>query len=433
MPSDNAAASKQSDQVDFKNIKVETTDSKNALPHSEYKPFYNNNGTNYNKTLSLKRPPDVKPESNDLSGECQQIAKKPKLGVLGIPNFRNIKKTNQPESARYPDYYLIEIKNSCESIIKTRVSKLITMPMYSYSANVLCKYTDKDKAKFVPLEITICAHSVKAGRIEQPYHVLIDPGDIPLRCYNISKDHAEATHKITIGNGNYPSVARNDYKNIYKEILSYTKAGERTILIGDVHDLDQVKGTIEWLYEKAVAENPASNLAKPSTWTVVPIVDYVVAMYNHVHMKMLGNDSPKFVLPYYLRMQLECSLLDYNPALMCSYHSKEEYQTKWCTSSCAQRMFHVIEPTLEGIQVEFEKATSRPRPSHSQPAIQNSPRPTQFFQPAGSGAKGIVYAPEHPQELAVAPNPVPLAVEAPPSSGVSSMDPRLRRSLNDTQ
>lgn len=334
---------------------------------------------------------------------------------LGIPNWKNIKKTNQPESVRYSDYYLLELKNTCESIVKTRITKLITMPMYSFSCNVLCKYKDGDKSKFIPLEITICSHSIKGGRVTAPYHVLIDPGSIPVGYYNKSKDHS-AIHKISVGPGNYPVEARNDYKDIYKEMLSYTKAGERTILVADHHDLDQVKSSIEWLYERAVEENPTMSLAKPSTWTILPMVDYVVSMFNHIHMKMLGNDSPMFVLPYYLRMQLESSLLDYNEALMCPYHSRQENQTKWCTLSCAQRVFFVMEPTLEAIQSNYERALYKPPPDQQQPR-QTQPTPNQSHYPRPDD---IVYAPGDPLES----QSRPLAIEAPPSS--NSMDPRLR-------
>lgn len=362
------------------------------------------------EAMNVDNPPGSSQDLQVIDEPGQVTTKKVKLG---IPNWKNIKKTNQSESVRYSDYYLLELKNTCESIVKTRVTKLTTMPMYSYSCNVLCKYKDGDKNKFIPLEITICAHSIKCGRTTAPYHVLIDPGSIPVGYYNKSKDHS-ALHKITVGPGNYPAEARNDYKDIYKEMLSYTKAGERTVLVSDHHDLEQVKCTIEWLYEKAVEENPTVSLAKPSTWTILPMVDYVVSMFNHIHMKMLGNDSPKFVLPYYLRMQLESSLLDYNDALMCPYHSKADNQTKWCTLSCAQRVFFVIEPTLEAIQSNYERALSKPSPAQQRQTQQP------FNRPPLEKSDKIVYAPDDTLETITR----PLAIEAPPGS--NSLDPRLK-------
>lgn len=364
----------------------------------------------------LKREADM----DGYDDERERLAKKAKSG-FAVPNWKNIVNSGQPDADRYADYHLVKIRNSCESIVNTRASRIISMPICTFSANVLCKHRKDDKDVFIPIEIGMYCYSIEEGALGKPFHVLIDAGPVPMGYQNASRDHSMANHKICFQNNKsvYPMEARSDYYKIYKEMIKYTKKGERTILISDERDLAQAQGCIEWLFEKA--SEFESGLQKPSTWTIMPLIEYVAASHNFVYQKMLHHPKPQFALHYFLKVMRESSNWDYDESLMCTFHKRESNQSKWCAQNCAIRSIKCMERILEGIYRLYKVATEpppRPPPPQAQPQPQTPivappkpvPQQTTTSNPLPSGS----------------PQYQPMAIEAPPLPP-NPLDPRIRR------
>jgi hypothetical protein len=289
----------------------------------------------------------------------QPNKKKKNIQGFGVPNWKNIKNSTQPDAERYFDYHLLKLRERCETIVSTHSRDLLYFPLHTISCNVLCKYKkDGKEVKYVPLEISITTYSIKNGQMQAPYHVIIDSGPPPRNYWGDTSDHMNA-HKIKVTQtGEYPPEARNDYRAIYKEMSKYVSGGERTVLVGDNYDLEQVRMSIEWLYEKATEQKQSqkpSSLAKPTSWTILPLVDFVAAAYNWVYNHMLHYPLPKFTLHYYLKVRLETSIWDYDVNLMCPYHKKDEHQTKWCARSCAVRVLNALSLTFDEILSNYQQ------------------------------------------------------------------------------
>lgn len=373
------------------------------------------------KTNALKRPRD-----NDSPRPCgiTHITKRHKPG---IPGWRNHEDQTTWDKARYIDIELYNCRKQCETLIASRRDRLITLPIYSFSVNVLCQ--DKE-GEFLPIELTIYAYSLKDGKFKEPYHVLIDPGTIPNACYNISMDHKES-HKISYSfEDEKPSYVRNDYRKIYKEMLDFTKDGERTLLLMDPRHLDQAKGVIEWLYKRASRNDghKATGIPKPSSWSILPMVDFFVSLNNFARLELLGQSKPDFVLHYRMQVLLDNTLLDHNPSSMCEYHQAEEKQTKYCTRSCALRAISYLEPVLERIYQLLEEY------QNMVPAI-NGPEVLQLPAPESNHLEIVPVDPE--QSMIVEPNsPKPdepeIFIEYPsdaPKPVITVVTPELRRQL----
>lgn len=343
-------------------------------------------------------------ENREHKEDDKREAKRQHIG-FAVPNWKNIKKSSRPDADRYLDYESVKIRNDCQSIVSTRERRLITMPLYTFSCNVLCMHKENDKKIFIPIEIGINAYTIEKGDMVEPYHVMIDAGPVPTRMFNKSADHSRDTHKISfIGHGGYPAGSRNDYKAIYKDMLKFTRPGERTILIADERDVEQAKGCIDWLYEKASAIDP--DLPKPSSWTIIPLIEYVTCSYNYVYQSMLKNPKPHFALHYLLKMRMENSSWDYDGHLMCSYHRQEDKETKWCARNCAIRALKCVEGELEQIFSMYKEATETPADKQLEVAAEPQP-PAISAEPAQPV----------PEVLAIqkAPSPVkkPAAIEEP--------------------
>ena len=293
----------------------------------------------------------------DEETDLERQTKKAKLG-FAVPNWKNITKSTQPEADRYAQYHMVEVRSKCEALVTARERRLLTMPMYTISTNVLCRHSKNGKDTYVPIEIGIYSYSIEKGELGRPYNVIIDSGAIPVGSVNQTRDHTEATHQITNpSKGRYPPEARKDYLNIYKELLKYTKGGERTVLVPDERDIDQVKGCLGWLYEKASFID--DSVAKISTWNILPMVEYVAAAYNFVVERMLHSDRPLFTIHYIIKLKLENSTWDYYEDFMCSYHRGLENQTKWCAKSCATRAIKAVEKTLNDLYEAYNRAVNQ--------------------------------------------------------------------------
>lgn len=305
------------------------------------------------RKASSKRTHDEIDWDDDDSELMAQNEKKLKLG---IPNHW---RARQDTPERYSDIHLVKIREKCKAIIASRSSNLISVPIYGFSVNVLCfkKNDNEGGGIYVPIEIGIFAYSIQSGSVGLPYHCLIDAGPPLEGCVNLACDHAEATHKITIPPKQaYPQKARKDYRRIYREIVEYTKAGERTILVWSAREMKQVVGSLEWLYEKACQQPGPGKIPKVSNWTILPAVEFTATMSNFVHQNMLLNKDSVFVIHYYINMLVDLSEFDYDTNLMCNYHKRVE--TKWCARSCAIRMVLNIERALERIYNGFRTAKS---------------------------------------------------------------------------
>lgn len=324
---------------------------------------------NFKEERGLKRGLEVDVFEDQKDGQSHEQPKKKwkeKSGLgKGFPNFKNITRDPGCDGERYADYHLLQMRERCQAIVQTRDRELLTKPLYTISCNVLCKYyfegKDGKEVKFVPLEIAIAPYNIEKGQFAAPYHAIIDSGRPPANFWCDTYDHMSSTHKIKVTqDGTFPPEARKDYRTICREMQKYTEDGERTVLVADSQDIEQVKKCIEWLYEMAERiENPVEKLksiAKPSSWTILPLVDFVAAAYNFVHCNMLRYESPKFTLHYYLKIRLESSIWDYDQGLMCSYHKKSENQTRHCARSCAIRVFNALQLTLEEIYKKFKIA-----------------------------------------------------------------------------
>lgn len=318
--------------------------------------------------LEVYRPPG----GGQADGEDgERPWKKPNFGYK-VPNFKNLRKSTNPDADRYFDYELFKKRELCKSIIATRAEKLMTMPIYSFSCNVMCKHKQNPEKKweYVPIEIGIYSYTIENGSVGEPYSVIINSGEPPKNCFNDSNDHAKANHKIGFTRaGGYPREARNDYKKIYREMLKYVKPGERTILVADPKDIQQVELCIEWMYERT----GESNAPKPSTWSVLPLVEFVTEAYNYVYMKMLQNPQPRFALNYFLKLCLETSQWDYEPIYMCQYHQRLEDQSKWCAQSCAIRSIKAVEAILGEIYSNYQLSIKPPEEEREEKA---PPAPT---------------------------------------------------------
>lgn len=312
--------------------------------------------------------PVKRPHEDDSYAVVEHVEKKPKPG---LPNYKNLKgsdKIVEPWTL-YSGSELLNLLNRCFTIVENRYSRMDTVPLYSISTNVLCKerkkiidqtdgqpgnrskinpLEDKFEEFFTPLEISIYAYSLKYGKIGQPYWTLINAGPPPTGFVTAALDHHK-THKITfppmaVGYSNY---ARKDYVRVYREMLKYTEDGERILLVSNAKDIAQVKGSLEWLYKKA-SETSESRLPQPRVWTILPVVEYISAMH-HLLYKKLDRPMPRFGYPYWVRMKLEGSILDYNAALMCQYHDISENQCNYCAQVCAIKTFENLGPLLEEI------------------------------------------------------------------------------------
>lgn len=335
--------------------KLDTTSRMNVETSQEVNPL---------AVVSRKRPH----EDDELSTTSNSLVEPPRKKIVpGIPNAKNLKNNNGKLVELYKRYSrseLFDILRRCESIVEARQDELETKPLYCISVNIMCKETQKSENAlqlgepnsylsqfdyiYYPLEIAVCAYSLKQGRIGKPFWTLINAGKPPVTQNSASLEH-QKKHKIIhppMPCG-YSSFARNDYLTVYKELLDYTSEGERVLLVSDYKLIPQVKGSLEWLYKKAV-EGTSANLRIPksTTWTVLPIAEYVERMHTSLYQK-LGRDIPKFGLPYYIKMKVESSSLDYNEGFMCPYHEKEEYVCSVCAQLCAIKAFTNIGDLFE--------------------------------------------------------------------------------------
>lgn len=369
----------QGQDVNFGNLFKELDEEWRSLPDSEkekYKkrskqpdlgrfPRYQDSQSNSHSSDSslmasnkqsntLKRPHEDSMEI--ATSEPQQKKLRP-----GIPNARNIRGP-LPQHVKYMDFPLIEIRDRCELIMKAREKTLLTTPFYAVSTNVLCKHKNRESETetdiYVPLEVAIHAYTIKDGTRGETFHALIVAGDVPSGSMTKAIDHA-TKHKITFPPHNgygYPPRARVDYKEIYKEMLKYTKEGERILLVNDKLEIPQVRGCLEWLHNQATRDG--TKLPKVSVWQIIPAVEFFGAMYNHCLTMLPGTSGSASGIHYFIKMKLEGSFLDYNSAIMCDYHKQEEYSTNWCAQSCAIRMFRNLEgPVFDNIAKLYKRAT----------------------------------------------------------------------------
>jgi len=362
-----------------------------------------------------------RPHEDDSMSSSGPLVKKLRPG---IPNWHKIKHLNLVQPEFYSDMHLLNIRNICQTIIRNRERTLVDMPIYSFSVNVLCKQTIEKEDIFIPLEISIFAYSLKRGKLGEPYHVIIDSGDVPSNCLTKALDHA-VNHKIQFPpRGRYPSCARNDYRKIYKEMQDYTRDGEKTILISDAKDLPQVTKSLEWLHKKAC--EIGGMLPRVSTWTILPVTEYVTSMYNFVNESMLHIRLPTIPLQYWIKVQLDQCSLDYNSSLMCDYHKEEENQTKWCAQSCAMRLINNIEdPVLDDIFKLYQMAVD---PLRRKPPIMGpnpAQIPPQILADVHMTTQPQLMSDNEPQSIQIGDTQPPLAIEAPPGISISSKDPRL--------
>lgn len=313
----------------------------------------------YNNPKIEKAPffEDGTPDDTECS-ELVAVTKRPKLG-FGVPNWRNISKSSQPDADRYSQYPMLEVRCDCDELVSVRERRLITIPMYAISTNVLCRHTKNEKDIYIPIEIGISCYSIEKGRIGKPYHCFIDAGPIPSGMVNESRDHMQATHKIpNPSKGTYLKAARKDYLNIYKELLKYARGGERTLLVPDAKDMAQVKGCLEWLRDKAYfLDDSIPTLT--SSWTILPMVEYLASTVNHVYVRMLNKDR-LLALHYIIKLHQENSTWDYDERIMCEYHRDicSDDPTKWCAQSCAIRAFSTVEGILQDLYRKYQMATN---------------------------------------------------------------------------
>lgn len=313
-------------------------------------PSKTSQSTNEQARTEFKKRPHEDDEEDDDKVDTRVKKHKP-----GIPGWFKHEDDEKIESVRYKDYNLYVLRRRCEELIASRRDTLISKPIYSYSVNVLCQDQQGD---YLPLEISIYSYNLKEGRTCEPYHVLIDPGDIPIGCYNVACDH-EPKHHIAypFGSEHRVSYVRQDYKRIYREMLKFTQDGERTLLLMNPQDLEQAKGSIEWLYKKATQDG--SSLPRPTTWSIFLITDFVTALHNFIRQKMLNIVGPRFCLHYELRQLLSKGHLEYQPQYVCEYHKMPEKETVWCTRSVAIRTISNIEEILEQTYQLYQKATEQ--------------------------------------------------------------------------
>lgn len=301
-------------------------------------------------------------EDDDSGAVVEHVVKKLKPGV---PNYKNLKgsdKLVQPWTF-YKDSELLNLLNRCSSVVESRYSSMDTIPLYSICTNILFKERKKIKRHneksdvqssldefedfYTPIEISIYAYSLKSGEIREPYWALINAGSPPLGSQSAALDQ-RAIHKITFTpmTAGYSSLARKDYAKIYREILKYTEDGERIMLVSDHRDIPQVEGSLRWLYNKAC--EIADRIPDPKCLTILPIVEYVSTMH-HLLYKKLGRQMPRFGYPYWIKMKLESTNLDYYSTYMCKYHSVEENQCNFCAQLCAIKTFKNLGAALEEI------------------------------------------------------------------------------------
>lgn len=307
------------------------------------------------KSLVLKRPHE------DDNNVCNSLAplddsdgtQNKKLKGFGVPNWKNIKHSSTA-IRRYKDYEILKTYNYCRDLIRDREKRLLSMPIHTISINVLCKH--KKDASFIPLEIGMFTYKLGKGRSKEPYHVLINAGNLPVGHLSLATEHAKH-HKITFPpkDKGYPETARCDYKIIYKEMLDYVKEGERTILIPHIRDMNQIVKSLEWLWDKAAEEG--ARLPKVSTWTIIPVKEYLLAMHHWVEIEMLKSIKPSFCVNYYLNMLYEADKYQYDDNIRCDYHRIEGYETEWCALSVATRMITNAEKLVDEIFQKYKHAT----------------------------------------------------------------------------
>lgn len=266
-------------------------------------------------------------------------------------------KQGNTEDRRYKDHGLYKMFNACQNMVRDREKTLASLPLHAISVNVMCKQKlPNNQVIFIPLEIGISSYSLKGGLSSKVFHAIIDAGELPKGYQTISMEHAAATHKITIPTTTqrYPQESRNDYAKIYKEIYDYTKPGERTLLVKEYCDMDQVTKSLEWLYEIGVEDG--TKLPKPNAFTFFTLKEYVLAMHSLVWQKMVCHPHPKAFLNYFMQTISDSSTFEYDTSLMCDYHRKDEYNTKWCAKSCCLRMLSNLESVLTEINSLYEFA-----------------------------------------------------------------------------
>lgn len=287
----------------------------------------------------------------------------------GIPKFKKANYVHD-QPTRYCDMALFELRRKCEEICKARKDKIATIPLYACSVNVLSKDRDKN---FIPIEIGIYAYSLKEGKIGEPYHVIINAGDVPDTKLTPSLEHKN-THKITFRthSSDYPPCASKNYKKIYREIMAYVAAGERTLLIQEAKYLDQVTSSFEWLYKKATEDG--SKFPKVSTLSIFPITEFVGTMYNYVWQEIAGHSGPKFALHYFLKEQIAKTTSELTFENKCAYHQIYENDTIWCARSLSISMFHLMsyafESCLRILELAQKSIEHQPAPDKLQPAEQ---------------------------------------------------------------
>lgn len=305
---------------------------------------------NYSGALVAFDPPTPQDQSasNQLvvygreAGEITQWAKRVKY-AQNIPNARNIARGDVNDLDRYPMYSQFMLKKKANDLVKARSGRFFTFPLYTISCNILCKHHIKEeKYQWIPIEFGIYPYTLKSGRFKPSYKVLIDPGPPPAGSINKSRDHSEKCHKIPINQ--YPPEARTDYRDIYKEILEYTRDGEGTLLVADHREREQVVNALEWLHEKG--REVDSGLTSTRVFNVLIFNEYLAAMHDVIHYEFLKNTTVRTGLIYDLKLRLDKCGDDWNTAYMCRFHARLKEPTRWCALSCATNLLKKLEDFL---------------------------------------------------------------------------------------
>lgn len=316
-----------------------------------------------------------------------------------VPDHSNSRKEAQET---YEDTEFLRIHNTCRNLINAKtVKQVVDDDMFAFSVNVLCDHTIRENGKridlYCPLEISIVSYAMCKGALKDPFHALIDCGPVPSGKLGDATEHWE-NHKIPFPprDPDYDETSRNDYKNIYKDMLEYV-GSERVILIWSTDYYEQTRGSLEWLYRKATEDG--SDLPKVSSWTILPIAEYVSAIDDHISCH-LSKSQPAHFSIYYVEKKLEeDEASTYCDAFKCHFHIIEENDVRWCAMARAYRMFNTLAPGFDWIvnlfttyceeqrQIEQNNKAIQDSQADQEPRRFRELKPEQQFFPAGVARK----------------------------------------------
>ncbi|KAK6644730.1 hypothetical protein RUM43_000999 [Polyplax serrata] len=225
---------------------------------------------------------------------------------------------------------------SCDKEISTTIenmdqNKLPTYLFYLIHCNYYCK-TDSDF--YVPGELALCEFNLKDG-IKRTYHVLINPGKIPLGFAFEAQQNIKDIHGLP-----YPPYpeGNSNYSSIVNDILNFLNPGR--LPNGQIPPVYCLQNNIN--ATESILQNLSGEMGD-SLFRVYPLHKLLFTLKNKcVENKHSIEEVLGFPVLTNAILEIEKDVFCYVPGISCDFHINIEEKYQNCSLSIVQRFVYVI-------------------------------------------------------------------------------------------